>query len=58
MKNNESYMRTKMLSIICITILVALNKMDFERQAGLTILVILELWIELIIVLAIFLGVK
>ena len=47
-----------MLSIICITILGALNKMDFERQAGLTILVILELWIELIIVLAIFLGVK
>ena len=58
MKNNKSYRGIKMLSIICITILGALNKMDLERQAGLTILVILELWIELIMVLAIFLGVK
>ena len=57
MKNNKSYRGIKMLSIICITILKILNKLDSDILRGLAILAMIELMMEFVL-LAIFLGVK
>jgi len=57
MKNNKSYRGIKMLSIICITILKILNKLDSDTLSGLAIIAMIELFMEFVL-LAIFMGVK
>jgi len=46
-----------MLSIICITILKILNKLDSDTLSGLAIIAMIELFMEFVL-LAIFMGVK
>jgi len=53
----KNYRGIKMLSIICITILKILNKLDSDILRGLAILAMIELMMEFVL-LAIFLGVK